>query len=518
MKKVYNILFYIILLCTVLFKFISIYFTPFDSDEVMWSVMVDLFLNKNAFFLFFTDQNFRGSLEYMIIFPFQYWFGINEFTLRINSIIFTFLTSLLIYKIVKEKTQSMFFSIAAFLMYFLALPGLFVIQNKAWGGYITIQFLMLACFYYIDKYLKEDEKLLKISLIGFISGISFWINEQSIYFIFILLFITFYYDVVTFISKLNKKNKLLYFVFLFLNIISIYFVILKKRMYLNLGVTFEEKLKVSINFLDFNIYFKDVLLVTFLLFILFIILNNYKKNFEFTKSRYLSYSIFTFVSFYINIYFNSFSRVYSEKDYSFSKAVYFFENIILLNFFGKLWIGFLVIIPILIFINLKIKKIFDPNNIRLENIIYLSFFLFPILFILSFLPGLTPTPRYLILWWPVTVLSIFLSISKNYFIKIFISLMFITWVTYFVLNFGGILQIFNEKIQQQEHYLNKVKLIKVSEYRYCSGGYWDVGLVMFYSKLEIKCFTLKGSGYQNYKFLDIYKPENNDKSFILNNL
>ena len=235
--------------------------------------MVDLFLNKNAFFLFFTDQNFRGSLEYMIIFPFQFWFGLNEFTLRINSIIFTFLTSYLIYKIVKEKTQSMFFSLSALLMYFLTLPGLFIIQNKAWGGYITIQFLMLTCLYYLDKYLKNDEKLLKIIFIGIISGISFWINEQSIYFIFIILFVTFYFDIVSFIKTLDKKNKLIYFIFLFLNIISIYFVILKKRMYLNIGVTFEEKLKVSINFLDFNIYLKDVLLVTFLLFILCIILS-----------------------------------------------------------------------------------------------------------------------------------------------------------------------------------------------------------------------------------------------------
>ena len=44
-----------------LIKTISIYFTPIDSDEVMWSVMAENIIKNTNHYLFFTDQNFRVS-------------------------------------------------------------------------------------------------------------------------------------------------------------------------------------------------------------------------------------------------------------------------------------------------------------------------------------------------------------------------------------------------------------------------------------------------------------------------
>ena len=88
-------------------RLVLVYFTPLDSDEVMWSVMVERILSSGEHFVFFTDQNFRGSLEAYIILPFLYFFGLNEFTLRINSILFLGLTGFMIFKIIYYLTKKL---------------------------------------------------------------------------------------------------------------------------------------------------------------------------------------------------------------------------------------------------------------------------------------------------------------------------------------------------------------------------------------------------------------------------
>jgi len=514
MHRLNNIFLYITVLIILIIKLISVYFTPVDSDEVMWLVMNDLFINTGKTFLFFTDQNFRGSFESMIIFPFQFYFGVNELVLRANSIIFSFLTMIFIYKIVFEKSNNTIFATSAVLLYFCALPDIFFIQNKAWGGYVAIQFLMLFSYYYLIKYLKDDSKTYKLILLGIISGISFWINEQSIYFIFILLLVTFYFDLISILKKISFKNKLLYLTFFLTNIFSIFYVVIRKRMFIDLGVSFQEKLGFSLDYIDINLYFKDIFLIFGIFFVLFLYLNSITKGFEFVKSRFLSYSVFTFLFFYVNLYFNSFSRVFSEKEFSFSKSLNFFDSIILQSIFGDLKYLYFALILILVIFKLFKLKLLDLENLKIENILFISFILFPILFIFSYLPGLTPTTRYLIIWWPVIVLTLFLVAYNQNFLRIFVYLFVLLWVLNLGINYQSFYNSYLIKNSQQDLYSTKIKDFFDSRMNDCAGGYWDVGLVMFYSDLKIKCHTIKGEGYWYYSFLDIFKPQNSDKTYI----
>ena len=519
MNKFLKYILVTLLVLAVFFKLYSIKHTSLDSDEVMWSVMADSVINENSYFWFFTDQNFRGSFETYFLLPFQYLFGVNEFTLRINSILFTFLTAYLIYQSILNITNSKNLSLFGTLIFLFPLTSIYFIYNKAWGGYVAIQFLMLLIFHlFYFKVYKSGSNNFNIFLpvLGLISGLSFWINEQSIYFIFILIFLTFFNDYRKFF-EFNRLNKALYILFFVIQSFVIYSII-RKQMFLNLQTTFANKLGINLDLLNFNIYLKDIIYLSFGVLLLSFIFNKLIKKFDFLKSSFINYCSFTFIVLTINIHFNSFSRLYSTEKKDFYQSLKFLYEIILQNIFGPFLIIFLISCFLLIFQRLR----FILKNRRIEilysDIFVLSFLLFPLMFLLSSVPGLTETPRYLLLIWPISIVilltSLHIFIQNTKFQGIILILFLFSWV-FFSLNLKDIENNFILKNSQDISYTSLVKDIKNSNKDICVGSYWNIGLVFFYSNLEIKCFTSREYGL-HYKFLDKYKTNDVSKVYIVN--
>lgn len=520
MYKYLKIFLILVLLAILSIKVYLLVNTPLDSDEVMWSVMAHNIINNNSHYWFFTDQNFRGSFESYFITPFQYLFGINEFTLRINSLLFTLLTAILIYKIILTYTKNHYLSAFGSIIFLIPLPSIYFIYNKAWGGYISIQFIMLLVYYlYYQKVIKYDgvNFNLLVPILGLVSGISFWINEQSIYFIFIVIFFSFLIDLKIF-KSLNPFNKLIYSLFFLSNLFIIYSII-KKQMFLNAQNSFAQKLGIHLDFLNFNIYLKDFIFLTFGLLLLFSILNLFIKKFDFVKGIFLNYCSYVFIVLTINIYFNSFSRLYTTDDKDYLKSFYFLYEIIIKNILGPLWLLFLVAGITLLILRLKYLYKNGDFSIKLDDFFLISFFAFPIMFLLSSVPGLSDTPRYLLLWWPISVLTLVFAVTKFFksMAKIFIfSIIFILLWSFNIYSiFNVITENIDSKKAQDSSYTKLINDIYDSNKVNCVGSYWNVGLVFFYSKSEIKCFTSKEYGHY-YKFLDQYKIEDMAKVYIVN--
>jgi len=520
LEKIAPVLLALIIILTI--KIISIYYTPLDSDEVMWAVMAQDIIQFNTFYVFFTDQNFRGSLESYILTPFLLLFGLNEITLRINSIIFSLLTLFLIYKIILEITKKDSFAISAMLLYFFSLPEIFFTQNKAWGGYITIQFLMLLVFYLFSKYANMEQSYKKSNLrlifLGLLLGFSFWINEQAIFFLFLLIGWGALLDFKNLFFSLNKLNKFLYS-FYFVSFSAILYFIIKKRMFFNLNTTLTEKLGWSVGFLDSDIYISTLIIYLGISFLILLILNLKKFKFSFTDSAFLNISVFSLFIMLVNFYHNSFSRINNPNSFILQKALIFINEQIISKMFGPFFMLFVLFITFLLF--LRIKELWGSKfkNFELHDLIISAFFAFPFMFILSALPGLTPTPRYLLIWWVISVLGIFLAFYKieklypnlSWFKYIFL----VVWVTYIFSNNSAILNNYQIKLAQDLKYNNVVNEMRSSNLKTCTGNYWAVGPVFFYSKLEFACFTDKQYGV-HYKYLDKFKISDLSQVYLIN--
>jgi hypothetical protein len=501
-------------------RLVLVYFTPLDSDEVMWSVMVERILSSGEHFVFFTDQNFRGSLEAYIILPFLYFFGLNEFTLRINSILFLGLTGFMIFKIIYYLTKKLELSLISVIVFLLPLPQILFTYNKAWGGYVAIQFFMLLVYFLFEKKILKNEYNnfnFYIPIIGLICGLSFWVNEQSIYFMFLIIFAGFYYDLRNNLFKFTLLNKILFIVFSIFNLLIVYLII-KKRMFLNFYDSVSSKFGLNYDFLNFNIFLKDIIFYVFLILTLFIISSYFIKKIQFTKSLFLNFASFSFIVLYINIINNSFSRIYNPEPSDLSKTFFFLKDVILNNFFGVFI--FLFIALGLLGIYFRFKKAIKTNfqSFEIIDIILISLFSFPIMFLLSALPGLTATPRYLIIIWPIAIIALFYVL--NYFIlyspkfKYLGYIFVVSWVIYFSFFRINIQDSVNLKSSQDRSYTKIVSEIKAKGYSKCVGNYWTVGLIFFYSDFEIKCFTSKLYGVE-YKFLDSYKEDDVSKVYVV---
>lgn len=520
MYKYLKILVIPILLIVLSIKVYLLINTPLDSDEVMWSVMADNIINNSNHYWFFTDQNFRGSFESYFIVPFQYLFGVNEITLRINSLIFTLLTAFLVYKIILIFSNNQSLSFFGCIFYLIPLPSIYFIYNKAWGGYVLIQFLMLLVYLlYYQKVIKRntDNYNFYLPVLGLVSGISFWVNEQSIYFIFTLIFISFLVDIEKF-KKLKIYSKAIYSIFFFSNLYIIYSIV-KKQMFLNVQNSFAQKLGLNLDFLNFNIYLKDFIFITFGLFLFLSFLNIFIKKFDFVKGVFLNYCSYVFIVLTINIHFNSFSRLYTMENKDYLKSLNFLYEIIIKNIFGPFWVIFLFVGIFLLIFRIKEVYIARDFKIKLIDFFLISFFAFPIMFLLSSVPGLSDTPRYLLLWWPISVLVLIMAIVvfiKNFKNTVIILTLFtILWLVNTYLIWNGVQENLSYKSNQDSAYSSLVYEIQKKQKDVCVGSYWNVGLVFFYSNSEIKCFTSKEYGHY-YKFLDQYKVEDTSKVYIVN--
>ncbi|NCT55863.1 hypothetical protein GW755_03350 [bacterium] len=527
----YRVLLLIFFGVLAVFKLFSLYTVSLDSDEVMWSVMANNIVTFQKQYLYFADQNFRGSLEAYLLSPFQLLFGVSVFSLRVNSLIFNFLTAVFIYKsmllMLPEKSKSVvLFSLLAVLTYFLQLPNNLVVHTKSWGNYNFIEFACVFSYYFFFKYIVSAKTPKTINLIGLgvILGISFWANMQALYFIVVLFMFTFVLDVPDFIRNLISltKNKLLFSILAF-NLVTIFFnlyLLAKKRSLFNPFLTLNNKLNFNFNseiLSRFNIPSLWFIYLMWGCFIIYLTYSVKTKNTIFKKFFYLVN--FSFIGIFINIYHNSLSRVSAEGG-DVLTTFNFLINVVFRSFYQNLFYVVILLSLIGLFFRFKVFIKLRRLSLDLYDLYLASFFVFLVMFLVSSIPQLTPTPRYLIIWWPVSVIAVYATISKIFVkdsVKIFFSLLFFS--LYFFIWFKGIPFIRSSQktyVDQKQVYSAKSKLITDSGYTTCVGNYWNVGPVMFYSNLKIKCWSEGRYGTSN-SYLNDYKAKfSNTAPFVVN--
>lgn len=503
--------------------------TPIDSDEVMWGVMAERTMEKGEHYLYFTDQNFRGSVESYVIVPFQKILGVTEITLRINTIIFGLISTCLIFYLTWIITKKIFPSIINSLFYNLTLPEVFVVQSKAWGNYVLVQALMLTCFILFFETYNKKHKINIFLLIGLISGLSFWANEQSLYFLLPLMFFSLFFDMSNMIKQYNnKKLRLLSLNFLsvltfMIHICGIFYLIARKRMIYNPILSLVEKFGFkNLIFLsgNFNIRLEKMISIASIVYLGILIFSHFKNKRPLIKTNtFLRITIPALLIISIDIINNSFSRV-SATGMSIADGVSFLEKNILIGFFGNKWPLFLILV--IIGTLLRLYEIIKSReyNFKLEDILILSFYLFPMLLVLSALPKMTPTPRYLIIWWPICTTMITYSLYKisqiivTKYQYVPYAIFVLIWSYLIFINISVYKDKWVQKKSQGHKYMSYISNIKNENKKICEGNYWDVGLVMFYSNLDIKCFTSKEYGVY-YKFLDMYKTEEVENVYLV---
>jgi hypothetical protein len=485
-----------------------------DSDEIMWSVMADHIINKEKFYWYFADQNYTGALEAYLIVPFQLLFGINFWTLRINSILFSSLTAFTIYLLIKKYQSSKIYAVSVSIIYLLLLPSNLTIHSKAWGGYVFICFAQLLSFYLALKTIEKKNASYAI-FIGLISALAFWSSMQSLYYCLVLIaFFVFVYlhQKGLSIFQIDKLKSLKTEILLALNILFNFYFILNKRLVFNPVITLNEKLGLNLSDSLVQLAAFDIKYGIISMWIIYFLWYLYKKHKDFYHKIIFHYINFLFIGIYINVYFNSFSRVSGEGK-GLLYATEFLNNVIFAQFFGifkYLFIGIIVIGAII-----NIYRFIKAKQVDYTEILFLTpALLYPLMFVASNVPGLTITARYLIIWWPICVIYLGIFIYK-YLNKKFIYLFILLWGIYmysFREEYQGFL--INNKKQQVQATVD-IGNVMASNSNYCIGDYWRIGNIMFYSQLEIKCWTEKGIGH-DVDYLDDYKLRHNrEKTYLI---
>ncbi len=511
------------------FRLVVSYLVALDSDELMWAVMADEMAHGRQFFTYFATQNFRGALEAYFLIPFQVLFGFSLPILRINSILFGALSSVglfsLFERVPERETKLDSLPVFAVILYNLMLPANLIIHTKAWGNYAFIEFAMIFSFFLFARWL-EEKRIKFVILLGALFAISFWANMQSIYFVFAVLGFFFF----GFLLEIRKEFDFLSLSALVFSFLNLYF-LSQKRMIFNPALSLKAKLGIPLSaetISQFNIpllYLIFVMwMVTFLWFLLRKMKNIWLRAFLITSNLF-------FAGVTVNVYHDSFSRV-SAEGAGLSKMWQFFQETIVPSFIGKAWPLFLITISVgtvRCFVSFVRSR-----EISWAAPVLFSVYAFPILFILSGVPKITPTPRYLLIWWAPLVISVIYGLVVIYRLcscgplsrlfgsrnpSIFHNSMGYAVTVFFLAIWSFVLFSHRDEYQKMrksrvaqvvksEEILDKIDQAGVS---CCAGGYWEIGLVMAASGLDIKCYSREDLG-RDVDYLDFYEYRYSDEN------
>lgn len=483
-------------------KIIIYKYLPLDSDEVMWSVMAEEMMEGQRFYLFFTTQNFTGAFESYFIMPFQLLFGYGLSILRIGSVAWGLGSSILIYLILKRHIKaSTHESILATLFYNLMLPENLYIHAKAWGNYVLTEFLMLTSIYLFIDILKTKKFDYKVIVLGIIFGFNFWQNMQSLYYALLIIGLSFlFYLYNSFKERISYKSLILDFVPVLISIFNLY-MIGNKKMIFNPAFTLISKLGYNIsNPQNFDIHiniFIYTMWVTTALWLFF------KKTKDHFLQIYLLLVNLMFIGIYIAIKYNSFSRVSAEGG-TFAGQLEFLNKIILNHFLGNYW--FIIIGLIFIGILVRLITLIKVKELIASDLIYAAFVFFGLIFLVSNVPQLTMTSRYLIIWWPIIVLSLMISLKDLFRNRYVLLIVLLIWAGYIGMYSQRYIELYNQTRLQKEDVMQKVNNIKLEGYQYCDGNYWTIGLIMFYSEMHLTCWNDESFGW-DVDYLDHYKDK-----------
>ena len=524
MTKSNLILYIIIFLLSFIYRFFAYKFINIDSDEVMWSVMADNILRGDRHYVYFATQNYTGSMEAYILAIFQYFGLFGNSILRINSIIFGSLTSVLLFvitrKVLTDKIStnlSYLYASLSVVIYSVTTIANLNIHAKAWGNYVFIEFAFTLILLLFLLFL-EKKKIVYIILIGLLMALSFWLNMQSLSFIVGFIFLFFLNELISLIKwkEIDKRSVQSYirdysFPFVVgLSSILVFYFMVRKRMFYDPISTLINKFGIDIGVpIDtFSIHLTTFIILSWVLTIIYI----FSARKVLFKNTLIVSNLF-FIGLYLNVHYNSFSRV-SSSGATFEKRSRFIDTIIFDGLLGenKYWIlGFILVAIIIYFYKKKEKFKFEAFNA-----VMFFFILFPAIFLVNSVPQMTPTPRYLIIWWPAFALCFVWSVS--YINRLLpYKLGFIIPFLYLMPILQSQSKYLTTKDQSQSRIVNEdIQKIKSAGLKYCVGDYWDIGPIMYYSHLEIKCWTDKSiQSRWDVDYLDDYKEKYAQENYYL---
>lgn len=152
-----------------------------DSDEAIVGLMGLHLTEGRDYPLFYYGQAYMGSFEALLVYIMFSFFGVSNWALKAAPLLFSLLLVPLSYRLGKALDGELCGRLAA-LFSALGPPALIIWSSKARGGFIELVVLgtwsLLLC---IECY--RTPSLRKIALLGFVLGLSWWINNQAIYFI-----------------------------------------------------------------------------------------------------------------------------------------------------------------------------------------------------------------------------------------------------------------------------------------------------------------------------------------------
>ena len=485
-------------------------FIPLDADEVLWSIMAKEMLNAEKFYLFFATQNFTGAFEAYILMPFQFLFGYSSLILRINSALWGTGTILLIYLLLKKLAFRNELAMLGSLFYVFMLPNNFYIHSKAWGNYVLTEFLAMLCLYLYLDILKAKKLSAKVFLIGAIIVFNFVQNMQTIYYVGLVIALIFIGVIYTY-----KKTS---FVMLLADVIPLaftfvnFYMFVNKKMLVDVGLTLATKFGVT-NFLP-NTFILTFSAFIFAMWSSIIAWELFAKTKNYFLRLYFIIVSFLFAGVLVAVKYNSFSRIAGTGG-NITKNLAFLDNIILTHFLGDYWIAIIGFIMIAMII--RWFSIIKTRSFTLKDFLFFAVIFFPVLFSISSIPQLTMTSRYLIVWWPIICMALVYALQVILKDQRFILYAVVcVYILYCMTYFSDYRIFYNQYHLQKTNTLTEVGRIEAANYSYCSGDYWKVALIMFYSEMRIRCWNDKSFGW-NVDYLDHYKKRHRNEPIYLVN-
>jgi len=156
-----------------------------DSDQAIMGLMGRHILN-GEFPIFYWGENYEGPIESYLASITFYLFGSSRITLALSPFIFSLIFLILIYRLAKEmfdeKVAIITLSLASvsppFLIWYSIIPNGNYIENLVFGT-----LLLLITYRFVTKVRDEKTALRFYVVIGFVSGLAWWVNFQIIHFL-----------------------------------------------------------------------------------------------------------------------------------------------------------------------------------------------------------------------------------------------------------------------------------------------------------------------------------------------
>jgi len=197
-KKISNILFLCILIVTLVFRIIMVFYSPLqftDADEAVIGIMAKHIMEMGEIHFFQIGHSFGGDMvvQSLIAVPFFIVFGISTLALHIEAIFLTALVVATAYLVFRRVFNE---KVALLTALFLSIPSPVYVEftrNSSWHIFpLTLDLLLFFFFYWV--FFKKQASSRNLILFGLLSAFSIWVTEFSIPLIIIFIVYWFIID------------------------------------------------------------------------------------------------------------------------------------------------------------------------------------------------------------------------------------------------------------------------------------------------------------------------------------